>query len=170
MMVRLVLIGMMAVVSSLVLIGCATAYQRYGYSGGYTSTSLDRGVYEVSFSGNGYTSPERASDFVLLRAAELALRDGYTYVTIVQKNSAVSQSSYTTPVSSTTSYSYNSYSNTVNAQTYYSGGNTYTYNKPSSTVVAIGSMERSERYISYDAKYLYNAIKAKYGIEKQYYD
>ena len=55
------------------LLGCATAYQPQGLSGGFTETQLAPDVWRVSFSGNGYTKGERAEDFAMLRSAELTL-------------------------------------------------------------------------------------------------
>ena len=49
----------------ILLVGCGTAYQKMGFTGGYTETQLGENIFNVSFQGNGYTSRERASDFLL---------------------------------------------------------------------------------------------------------
>ncbi len=64
---------------------CVTGYQPYAWhnpSGGYSDAQLSDNVFRVSFLGNGVTSYERASDFALLRASELALEHGYSYFVI----------------------------------------------------------------------------------------
>ncbi len=38
----------------LILIGCATPYQKVGLSGGYSDTRLQENVFTVNFRGNGY--------------------------------------------------------------------------------------------------------------------
>jgi len=67
------------------LVGCATPYQKLGTSitGGYQYQRLTENAFTVSFLGNGFTSPTRASDFALLRAAEIALEHNYAYFTIL---------------------------------------------------------------------------------------
>jgi hypothetical protein len=55
------------------LCSCSTPYKplerRYGYSG----QQVSNGVYEVSFHANGHSSYQRALDFAMLRASEIAL-------------------------------------------------------------------------------------------------
>lgn len=58
------------------LASCATGYHSKGFSGGWSSTELGRGVYRITFSGNGRTDSERATDFALLRAADLCRQIG----------------------------------------------------------------------------------------------
>ena len=64
------------------LSACSTGYQAEGFLGGFTDTQLADNVFEVSFSGNAYTAPQQAGDFVMLRAAELAVAHGYPYFII----------------------------------------------------------------------------------------
>jgi hypothetical protein len=53
--------------------------------GGYSDTALAPDVYKISFGGNGYTTQERATDFAVLRAAELTLSHGYRYFGIINQ-------------------------------------------------------------------------------------
>ena len=64
------------------LSACSTGYQQEGFFGGFTDTQLAENVFTVSFSGNAYTAPQQAGDFVMLRAAELAVSHGYQYFVI----------------------------------------------------------------------------------------
>ncbi|WP_045856500.1 CC0125/CC1285 family lipoprotein [Teredinibacter purpureus] len=63
----------------LCLSGCATAYGKYGFSGGYKDKQLDDGSIEVSYQGNGTTSPETVELYWEKRAAELC-PSGYDIV------------------------------------------------------------------------------------------
>lgn len=72
--------------TSLALAGCTTAYQPRGFAGGYSDLQLGRDTYRVSFQGNGYTRQEQVNDFVLLRAAELALERGATRFAVVNQD------------------------------------------------------------------------------------
>jgi hypothetical protein len=71
----------MRIITSLCIVAtlsaCATAYQRDGFTGGFSETQLDENVWRVTFEGNGYTREQRAEDFALLRSAELTLEKGF---------------------------------------------------------------------------------------------
>src|SRR5262245_15060327 len=76
---------------------CATPYQSTGFSGGFSETRLAPDVFRVNFSGNGYTSAERAQDFAFLRAAELTLAAGFKYFVPLKEASSTTVSTITTP-------------------------------------------------------------------------
>ena len=61
------------------LVAACTSYQASGLSGGFSETRLSQTSYQVYFRGNTYTSPARVEKFVLRRAAELALENGFRY-------------------------------------------------------------------------------------------
>jgi len=86
----------------ILLAGCATTYQPKSFTGGYSETQLGENVFQVSFRGNGYTSRERASDFNLLRSAELTLERGFRYFVIVDSEKYATTGTYTTPAQSHT--------------------------------------------------------------------
>jgi hypothetical protein len=66
---------------ALSLSACATPYQQIGTTieGGYSTSRLSTEIFEVRFSGNGFTDPKRAYDFAFLRAAEVALEYNFPY-------------------------------------------------------------------------------------------
>ena len=144
------------IVAILLIQGCATPYQSKGFIGGYDEIQIDTNVFKVSFRGNGYTSRERATNFTLLRSAELALENGFTYFAIVdEKNST---RTYTTPTTfNTVSTGYGSYT------TYTSGG--YKISKPSTENTIILYRAKPEEIFTYNAEFLYKSMKAKYNIE-----
>lgn len=86
----------------ILLAGCATGYKSSGIGGGFSETALAPDVYRVKFQGNGYTSPERATDFALLRACELCLKDGYTLFAVVDETKGQQAIDYTMPTTTTT--------------------------------------------------------------------
>ncbi len=73
------------------LAGCATAYQSEGLTGGFVSKQLANNKYLVTFSGNGFTTAERASDFAMMRGAQLALMHGYKYFVVFNSNTAMNE-------------------------------------------------------------------------------
>ena len=87
---------------ALLLHGCATPYQQTGLTGGFSETQLDENVWTVTFKGNGYTSRERATDFNLLRCAEICLENGYRYFMIVEGKEYSKEGFYTAPTNSYT--------------------------------------------------------------------
>lgn len=63
------------------LAGCATAtpYQPMKKGAGYADQQLESNRYRVSFAGNSSTPRETVENYVLYRAAELTLDNGYDY-------------------------------------------------------------------------------------------
>jgi hypothetical protein len=65
------------------LASCATAYQPDGVSGGYSDQVRNGNTAQVSFRGNGMTTPATLHSFLLRRCAEVTLQDGYSYFVVV---------------------------------------------------------------------------------------
>jgi len=63
-------------------VGCTTAYQSTGMTGGFSETKLSQDLFEVRFQGNGFTSADRVSQFLLRRAAEITLENHRRYFVI----------------------------------------------------------------------------------------
>lgn len=148
--------------------GCATPYKSSGFRGGFSETRLDENVFKVSFRGNGYTGSERASDFALLRCAELTLEKGYGYFIIIDGNSYTSQSTYTTPTTTHTTGSVTTYGNRAHgsATSTTTGGQTYTISKPRTSNTIVCFQEKPENGFSYNADFIYKSLTEKYGIKK----
>ena len=155
------------IIIALFIQGCATSYQKSGFSGGYSETQLDENVFKVSFRGNGYTRRERVADFTLLRSAELSLENGFNYFVVIDANSYTSNSTYTTPTTSHTTgsaygtgnYAYGS------ATTRTTGGQTYNISKPSSSNTIVCFKEKPTNTFAYNANFIYKNIREKYGIK-----
>lgn len=71
-----------AVILAIVAVSACTAYQPSGFTGGFSETRLSDRSYQIRFAGNGFTSEERAAEFLLRRAAELTLESGHRYFTL----------------------------------------------------------------------------------------
>lgn len=144
---------------SVAVVGCATRYQSEGFSGGFTHTQLAPNMFDVNFSGNGFTSSQRASDFALLRAAELTIGAGYSYFGIMASGTETSHSSFTTPGTATTyvSSTGNYASTTINP------GQTFYVQKPAAKnrIVCFNDNPRGDLF---DAHFLAKSIRAKYGM------
>lgn len=85
------------------LAGCAsvTPYQedRPGQqaSGGYSEIALGQDRYRVTFSGNSLTARDRVEGYLLFRAAELTLRDGYDWFLIIDRFTEHDTQTYVRP-------------------------------------------------------------------------
>ena len=79
------------------VIGCATTYQKQGFSGGYTDIQYDKNTFLVTFKGNGYISSEKVSTYALYRCAEITILNGFDYFIIVDSNNLSGTSFVTTP-------------------------------------------------------------------------
>ena len=102
--------GLVLLTFVFILASCATGYQSKGLFGGFSETQFDTDLFTVSFQGNGYTTSERASDFALLRCADLTQQNGFLYFKIIY-----SQSNIKTTYSVTTDSNFNvsSYGNSL---------------------------------------------------------
>ncbi|MEX0645970.1 MAG: hypothetical protein WD076_11715 [Parvularculaceae bacterium] len=88
---RLILAAAAAGMLAAMLAACATAVgtayapaDRKGY--GYTETRIEGDRYRVSFAGDGATPQQAVEDYALLRAAELALENGYQWFRVIGKS------------------------------------------------------------------------------------
>jgi hypothetical protein len=99
---RLMLLGAIAS-GALLLAGCATetAYRPATGTGfarvGYSDHQIEPNRFEVTFSGNSYTSRETVEKYLLYRAAELTVQQGGDYFIMVDRNTDHSSRTYTTP-------------------------------------------------------------------------
>lgn len=153
------------------LSGCATSYhgQNFFYSDGYRDSQLDENVFRVTFYGNGYTSPDRVSDFVLLRSAELALNEGFQFFALVNPQDYASVSSYTTPSSTNTTFSATQSGPNIygTASSTTSGGQSYFISKPSRSAIAVCFDVKPEGIFSFSSRYVYDSLTSRYGIKKK---
>jgi hypothetical protein len=157
-----------AILSIIIFSSCASSYRPSNIFGGFYETQLAENVFTVGFSGNGYTSSDRATNLCLLRCAEISKIKGFDYFIIQNSSEQVSQSTYTTPLQSKTTGTVNSYGNTSygNFNTQYSGGQTYVYNKPSAKNTIICFKEKPEiNTIIYNNDFIISSLKSKYGIK-----
>jgi hypothetical protein len=139
-----------ALLLTLLLSACATGYQSKGFGGGFSETRMDKNIWVVRFEGNRYTSDERATDFVLLRCAELALENGYPYFAIV---GSADQSSFRafTEVHGSGPYAWAS-SNIIKS--------------PGRANTIIGLREKPENAPVYDAAFLRAELRKKYELDE----
>jgi hypothetical protein len=163
-----VLHSFLASVMSTVLIGCATGYTSSGFTGGYSDTQLAPDVFRVTFKGNGYTSAERVQDFALLRAADLALTNGYTHFGILGEASGASQGSFTTPGQSYSTANVQVYGRSafVTGQTTYIPGQTFTFFKPHTGLMIKCFHGQPEGKDLFDARFVRRSIRQKYKIKE----
>lgn len=163
-------IRLAAFVAALVaLVGCATAYQSRGFTGGFSETQLGENIFRVSFEGNEFTDNERAVDFTMLRCAELALQNGSPYFIVVEASSDNSLSTYTTPSRAYTTGSVQSYGNTAfgSANTTIYGGQTYLLSAPRSENTIVLLREKPEDAgVVYEARFVFDSISTKYGMNQ----
>jgi hypothetical protein len=77
---------------ALLLTGCETATTYHPATGygfnreGFSDQRIEANRWQVSFAGNSVTSRDRVERYLLYRAAELTLQNGYDYFTLVDRN------------------------------------------------------------------------------------
>ena len=130
----------------LILSGCATAYQPKGLSGGFSEIQLSVDTFQVSFNGNGYTDPSRATEFTLLRSSEIALENGYRYFVIIDSKIIDEHTARDKVL--------------VNA-----GVIKFAARKPSASNTIICFQDKPDNALNfYDAELVSRSIRKKYGI------
>lgn len=132
--------------------GCATAYQPKSFSGGFSETELGPTSFKIDFSGNGFTSPERASDFAMLRAADKSIEDGCNYFAVMNEAEGGSTSSITT--------------STATFGRYGAWGNSFTTPifKPNSTLLVRCFTNQTSGSALFDAHFIAHSIRSKYHL------
>jgi len=149
------------------LTGCATMYQSRGFTGGYSDTQLAPDVFVVNFNGNGFTSAERASDFAMLRAADLTEGAGYWYFTVSQAQDDGTYSTVVMPgYSNTTVHGYG-YGNSFHATatTWGTGPIAIPIFKPRSKLMIHCYHDKPPGVQAFDASFIETSIRSKYGIK-----
>lgn len=144
-----------------ILQGCATSYSP-GISRGYSEIQLDENLFQVSFNGNGKTSEERASDYALLRCAEVCLINKFSFFVIIDSKESSTESTYTNPT--VTEGNAKVTGNKVKTNTITYGGDTETIRKPTAHNKIICYKDKPDG-VCYNAKIVMKSIKEKYGIE-----
>ena len=162
---------------SLMLLGCATPYQKNGLTGGFDETILSPNVFRVSFQGNGYTSLERAKDYALLRCAEVSLEHGFKYFVVMDDGTRIKSDHVYIP-----GQTYASYSGTTTAQVLPGGnvsattrgsintittpGFAFNVDKPNAAFRVLGLHNENDIPGAFDAVFLRNSIRTKYKIDE----
>jgi hypothetical protein len=134
------------------LSGCATAYQSKGFSGGFSETLLASDMFKIDFSGNGYTSAERSSDFAMLRAADKSLELGCNYFGILNEADSASVGSMTVAQGGWGHRSAWGFSSTVPIV------------KPNSNLLVKCFKDKAPGN-TFDAHFIAQSIRGKYGIK-----
>jgi hypothetical protein len=156
-----------ALANCIAVFGCATQYSSQGFAGGYSDTQLAPDAFRIAFSGNGFTSAERAQDFAILRAADLTLGHGFRYFAIVSSASGATQSSVNLPGQSYTTVQATGYGNSVygTAATTYMPPTSIPIFKPNSSMFIRCFAEKPPDGYVFDAQFLSRSLRSKYGIK-----
>src|SRR5579871_377869 len=68
------------------LMGCATSYQKEGvFTNGYSEFRPSHDKFIVTFRANEHTQEEKVFEYALQRSAELTLKSGFRYFSVLDK-------------------------------------------------------------------------------------
>ncbi len=79
----------MCIIFAISVMNCSTPYQPLGVLGGYSSNQLGDNTYKVLFKGNQHTKAETVFDNLLLRCAELTIKERQNYFIIYEDSSYI---------------------------------------------------------------------------------
>jgi len=90
-------VGRIALLGLLLIGACGkpTAYAPLGPNGGYAEQQLEDERFRVIFTGNELTPRTTVEDYLLLRAAEVTLAEGFDYFRIVNRDTEKIDSFFT---------------------------------------------------------------------------
>ena len=119
-------------------LACATPYQPRGVRGGYEETQLDQNVFRVSFEANTHVGAATASDYALLRSAEVTLEHGFAFFVVTSGESTAAVV----------------------------GNKNYTGTAPTSvnTILCFRERPEGQAALVYDAAAVRKSLRAKYGL------
>jgi hypothetical protein len=157
---KLLIVAMLGILE--VLVGCATGYQQVGWNGGYSETLVQNDTFIIDFDGNEFTSPARARDFALLRAADFALEKGYAYFQILEKEDAWKYQDTYHPEQVETEY-YQDHKGRKRSRTKYSPGYTSTTSKPSTSITV--KCYKANVNGAFAAREISDSMRKKYNIK-----
>lgn len=133
------------------LAGCSTAYGPMGFTGGVQAVQITSDTYQIEARGNANTSPAAIQQFVLLKAAETALENGYEGFDLIGAQNASTSGSIVHPGMS------QAYSN--GAGGYYGfGAPSYVNHVTKPAVIVAVRMIRNANSASFNAKEIANNL------------
>lgn len=85
-----VLIGLAVV--SLIASGCVTTYdtEKSTWTGdrGFSQTQLENNIWQINFTGNTHTDIETRKNYILQKAAQIAVKNSYSFFKVVQSETS----------------------------------------------------------------------------------
>jgi hypothetical protein len=151
---------------ALLLIGCASGYQSSGQTGGYSETWSAPDSVRVIFQGNDHTTPERAQDFAMLRAAELTLQHGFGWFRVVNEENSGQKTTVTTTSQANTQVTVD-YANTdvrAPAAIPQPPAQTYVSFHPKTGLLVQCLKEKPATGSAFDAAAIQQSLRQKYNI------
>lgn len=132
------------------LTSCATSYdtEKSWMTGntGFSESQLTRTIWQIDFTGNTYTGRDKTKTFVLKKAADIAITQGYPYFVVIDNET-------NRDVTGSASAGYGAYG--LYGLGY--GGSSHAYSKTSTTTtIELLKKKVSGRGIVYDAMFLKN--------------
>lgn len=155
-----------------VLCGCSTAYRPAKSGEGYSDSQIAPDQFAVGFQGNSKTDLGMATDFALLRAAEVTLEHRFSYFAVEDSTNASSLKTYAAsqqyymPGSPVTSFYPPAFGSSLPSQT----GYIVQYHEPKTdfrpgTVLRIKCFNaKPVKPFTYDATALRQSLKQKYKL------
>jgi len=84
-----------ASVAALLASGCAVYGPNNFWTGGYEDTQLAPDVFRITFQGSAWSGAQNAQDLAMLRAADLTVKNGFSYFAIMTSSEGAWRGSVT---------------------------------------------------------------------------
>lgn len=151
-----------ALLLTVAVAGCATAYQPYGLSGGFSEQYRGENAYRIRFEGNGYTRAAHVQEMAFLRAAELTLEKGFRYFVVLSEGADSRTIHALMPSTTTHRGSINSFGQLRGTSTTM-GGMAIPIDMPSADLSIYMAQDIfSDKYVFHDAQDIVRNVGPKY--------
>ena len=157
---------LLIILPTLLFVSCSTPYQEVGTDvrGGYSFERKSQNIFNVLFEGNGFTTPQKASDFAILRAAEVTLEHQFKYFTKLGKKDISTSREIDTGGYATTTGTVSSYG-TYTSNTTYTPSSTTIY-QPGYLIIIQCYTSKPSGHVGkiYDAKSVQMQLRTQYKL------
>jgi len=155
--------------SAVFLSGCAVRYQPYQHGMGYYDYKIQDDIYAAGYRGAG--NQEKSEDFALLRAAEVALANGYAYFVIIKETAQEDRHIVAQPATVTT-YGIVGRDGFYRGTAFTMGHDDYYYDSPSTRDIIRcfkakpKDMPKDAAAVLYDAAQVRDNLRTRYKLDE----
>lgn len=150
------------VATTLFMSGCAVYGPNNFFTGGYNDVRLAPDVFRITFQGSAWSGAQNAQDLAILRAADITVKNGFSYFAVMTSADGALNASFTTP-GQLVATGYGA-GNMYYVRGTYTPGSTIAISHPRSGLLIKCFQSKPENIPVLDARFLQRSIRQAYNI------